>query len=61
MQHRVLSLKDVCRVTSLKKSSIYNLLSTGQFPTQIALTPGRRGFLESEIIAWVESRQRVTR
>ena len=42
--------------TGLKKSAIYELISRGKFPAPIALTDQARGWLRSEVVAWIQSR-----
>ena len=51
---RLIPLPEVSRITSLKKTSIYKLIATGEFrPVKI----GRKTvFSEDEIFAWVASR-----
>lgn len=53
---RFISLKEVERLTSLKKSTLYNMMSNGSFPRGVALTPRRRGWVDSEVQAWIGSR-----
>jgi len=60
MSIRVLDLKETCATVGLKKSTIYNLIKAGQFPSQVALTVGRRGFLSSDIEKWISERQYVS-
>jgi prophage regulatory protein len=42
--------------TGLSRSTIYSLVSRGDFPRQIKLSPRTMGFLESEIDAWIAGR-----
>lgn len=55
-RERFLSLKDVEYVTSLKKSTIYALVQSGDFPSQRPITLRRRAWLASEIQNWITSR-----
>jgi len=55
-RERFLSLKEVEYVTSLKKSTIYALIQGGSFPAQRAITVRRRGWIASEVGAWVNQR-----
>ena len=51
---RLIPLPEVSRITSLKKTSIYQLIASGEFrPVKL----GRKTvFSEAEIYEWVESR-----
>ena len=61
MPDRILSLRDLCTVTSFKKSNIYNLLRNQEdpFPRPVQLSAGRVGWIESEVTEWIQSRRRV--
>lgn len=59
---RIIRMRDLMDLTSLKRSTIYLKLKTDKsFPKPISLSdsnsPGAPiGFLLSEVIAWIESR-----
>lgn len=53
---RLISRKDVERLTSLKKSSIYSLIAAGRFPTAVKVTLRRRAWAETEVQAWIAAR-----
>ncbi len=57
---QVLRIKDVIRATGLSRSTLHRLESTGELPSRRRI--GRRaiGYLASEILAWAQTRQRVT-
>lgn len=61
---RILKLKEVLTRTGLGKTTLYMLISNGDFPQQIPLGLRAVGWLESEVDAWIlekiESRNRVT-
>ncbi len=52
----ILRLPQVCRVTGLCRSLVYELEASGRFPQRVTL--GRRsvGWVESEIQAWLAAR-----
>jgi len=50
---RILKLKEVCSIVGLKPSTIYKLMSSGNFPKQIKLTAKSVGWANSEINHWV--------
>ncbi len=51
-----LRLGDVQRHTGLPCSTIYELISRGEFPKQVPLGPRSVGWLESEILEWQRAR-----
>ena len=53
---RVLNVRDVVGMTGLSKATIWREEKSGAFPKRINLTPRRVGWIESEIIGWLESR-----
>lgn len=54
---RILKLADVKNQTGISRSTIYALMSEGEFPKQIKLKPSRSvGWLESDIQSWIAER-----
>ena len=53
---RIIRLSEVIYRTGLSRSSIYNFLRDGTFPTRIKLGERSIGFLESDISDWVSSK-----
>ncbi len=53
---KVLRIKQVEAATGLSRSTIYAMMSTGTFPKPITLTGNRVGWIESEVMAWLETR-----
>ncbi len=51
----LLGIRDVQRITSLSRASIYRFMAANRFPQSIALSTGRRAWRTSEILAWNES------
>jgi prophage regulatory protein len=58
---RILRLPEVKARTGLSRSSIYAYIKDGKFPHHISLGERSIGWFESEVDAWVVSRQRVNR
>ena len=54
---RVLRLDETCQKVGLKRTSIYDLMSEGKFPRPVKLTTQRRGWLLSEVEAWLTARK----
>ena len=52
----ILRLPEAIEKTGLSRSTIYALISRGEFVTKIKLSPRTMGFLESEIDAWIVDR-----
>jgi prophage regulatory protein len=52
----ILRLPQVIEKIGLSRSTIYFYLSKGTFPKPISLGERSIGFLESEIIEWLQSR-----
>jgi predicted DNA-binding transcriptional regulator AlpA len=46
-------IDDVCRVTTYKKGTIYNLVSCGEIPYR--KRRGKLFFIPSEILSWVQN------
>jgi prophage regulatory protein len=51
---RILRLPEVIRRVGLKRSSIYNRMKDGTFPKSSSLGGNSVGWLESDIIAWMQ-------
>jgi len=55
----LISLDRVQRYTDLPKSTIYCAIASGKFAKHIRLSPGRVGWLRSEVEAWMAERCRA--
>lgn len=55
-QPRFIKLNHVRSITALSTSEIYRRIAAGTFPAQITLGPKSVVWLESEVVAWCESR-----
>ena len=55
---RLLRMKQVQAMTSLSRSYIYSLASSGKFPKSISLVPNgaSRAWLEAEVQDWIDQR-----
>ena len=51
---RIMRLKEVIEKTGLAKTTIYNLISQGEFPKQIELGARSVGWIDTEIDEWLE-------
>lgn len=53
---KIIRLKAVKARCGLSRSTLYNRIATGEFPSPVSLGPRSVGWLESEINAWIASR-----
>ncbi|NKB83342.1 helix-turn-helix transcriptional regulator [Brucella grignonensis] len=53
---RFLSVKQVLDRVSISRSMLLKLRNAGDFPRAVPILEKRRGFLEHEVTAWMESR-----
>jgi predicted DNA-binding transcriptional regulator AlpA len=54
----IVDAKEVERLTSLDRGTIRKLVLAGDFPKHIQLTPMRKGWRRSLVLAWVEEREK---
>ena len=57
----ILRLKHVKARTGLSRSTIYQRIKEGNFPTQVSLGPRAVGWLETDIGAWIERQVKLSR
>lgn len=60
MAQKHLRRRAVEEVTGLSRSTLYDLMGRGLFPRPIRLTAKAVAWPETEIVAWLESRERTT-
>ena len=53
---RYLDQREVCRITSLHRNTIYRLEQAAAFPRRRHLTGGKVAWLASEVQQWMQSR-----
>lgn len=58
-QPQILRKDQVCQLTGLGKTSIYEMARAGQFPRPIELGARARGWLRAEIEQWIEERRQA--
>lgn len=56
MSMKVLRMPALRAGTGMSQANIYRLVQKGQFPKPIKLSTQSSGWIESEVIAWLESR-----
>jgi predicted DNA-binding transcriptional regulator AlpA len=57
MADQIVSIKHFARMAGLSPRTLERLILSGSVPRPIRLSPGRRGFVVSEIEAWLEARK----
>jgi prophage regulatory protein len=57
----ILRLAQVMQRVGLRRSSIYSLMRTGQFPAAIKLGPRSVGWIEAEVHSWLSGRIEASR
>lgn len=58
---QVLSISEVIALLSVSRSTLWRMIRVGGFPRPIILSPGRRGWLASDVEAWIEARRQEAR
>ncbi len=53
---KILRLKSVQTLTGLSRSAIYAKAKTGEFPKSIALGIRTVGWLEADVVSWIDQR-----
>jgi prophage regulatory protein len=53
---QILRLQQVCRVTGLSRSLVYQMEAEHRFPKRIRLTERAVGWLEGEVQGWLAER-----
>lgn len=53
---RIISETEASRLTSLSRTQHWRLELEGKFPRRVTLGARRHGYVEAEILAWVQER-----
>jgi prophage regulatory protein len=53
---QVLRLPQVCRITGLCRSSIYQMEAEGRFPRRVKIGARSVGWIESEVQSWLRQK-----
>lgn len=61
VSEQILKLLEVKKATGLSGSTIYRLISQGNFPKQIKLSERSSGWLKSEVEQWLDDRIKASR
>lgn len=52
----IISISDVCAMTSLSRTAISKFRAARKFPAEVALGERRIGFVRTEVVAWIDER-----
>lgn len=56
MEDKILTAREVCELLTIGNTTLYNMISNGEFPPPYQLCKRRSGWLYSDVIAWLKSR-----
>lgn len=56
MENKILKLPKVKSLSGLSRSTIYNRISQNDFPKQVNLGGRSVGWVESEVLEWIDNR-----
>ncbi len=56
MNERFVQNPEVQQITGLSGTTLWRLERAGAFPKKVAISPGRKAWLESHIKAWIAER-----
>lgn len=54
----LMTIQQVCDVTSLSRTTIWRLQQRDEFPKSVRLSTARVAFRSTEVDAWIDSRRR---
>lgn len=54
---QVLSPAEVCKLTTVKKASLWGFVRAGHFPQPLRLGPKKRGWFAKDVAQWLEGRR----
>ena len=54
--HKIIRFADLQQFTGLRRTQIDELIKIGNFPRPVKLSFRRKGWLETELIAWQQER-----
>ncbi len=52
----ILSIKQTCQRIGVSRTTLWQLTRDGCFPKPVAVTETRRGYIASEVDAWIRGR-----
>jgi prophage regulatory protein len=61
LARKIWRLPDVLEQTGLSRSTIYEMISQGEFPRQINLGPRAVGWVSDDVLDWIDFKIREAR
>jgi prophage regulatory protein len=61
MNKNIIKINKVREITTFSNSTIYRLMSKGDFPSQIKLAERSSGWIEQEVLDYLDNRIRKSR
>jgi predicted DNA-binding transcriptional regulator AlpA len=58
---RFIGIDEVLDLVGVSRSTLWRMVRTGTFPKRVEMSPGRRGHVYEDVIAWIEARARGER
>jgi prophage regulatory protein len=58
---RILNARQVREIVGLDRTTVWRLIRRKEFPPSIQLSPGRVGWVEAEVVEWINERVRRSR
>ncbi|CAN0454663.1 unnamed protein product [Phaeothamnion confervicola] len=58
---RILTTKEVCALLRYSRTHLTRMENQGKFISRVQIGPGRVGYYEHEVRAWLASRPRVSK
>jgi len=55
MNNTIIKINDVKKLTTFSRSTIYRLISLGKFPRQIKLSERSSGWVEQEVLNYLDN------
>ena len=55
-EHVLVSLNEICRMTSLSRTAINRWRERGEFPAAVPLGDRRVAFIRAEVVEWIKAR-----
>jgi len=55
----LISMKEVCALTSLSRTMVNRLRLAGRFPASVELGERRVAFVRSEVVAWIDAKMKA--
>ena len=56
-EKKILTFKEVQRITGMSRSTIYRQIKTGEFPKPKILSQRKVGFLSCDLDTWIDERK----